>query len=504
MKTKPNEPCYCGSGKKFKKCHGAGLNSEQTSSPALLVQKAKDFLAEGRLKEAEQILQALLRQDPKYGEAWLCLGLLATQAGDSEAAKACFEEILSWDKSNYLAWFYLGNTCLKLSDFLSARQAYQNVLQLKPNLSEVWVNLGNVEKYLGQFKHAYTCYLRSVETETRVAWQSRRHSNLLISLHYDRTLSHEQLFDAHVAWAERHAQTFYPKTFKWPQILDPDRCLRIAYVSGSFNGQIVGHFLEKVLANHDPSKFELYAFSSTGVLDAKTQALRQSVQQWFDISTLSDDVAAEKIKEAKIDILIDLDGHSPTGRPLVLARKPAPIQVEWLDYFNTTGMAVMDYLITDPYTTPENSPQRFSERVWRLPDTRFCYTPPDYAPCPSDTSFGEAKSVTFGSFNRQDKLNTEVIELWARILHAVPSSRLFLKNRALGVETIKRALLEKFAAQGIAANRLILKGASAHAEMLQEYRQIDIALDTFPYNGGLTTCECLWMECLSLPWKVKE
>lgn len=194
-----------------------------------------------------------------------------------------------------------------------------------------------------------------------------------------------------------------------------------------------------------------------------------------------------------MDILVDLDGHSPTGRPRLFARKPAPVQVEWLDYFDTSGLATMDYILTDPYTTPADSPQRFSETPYRLPHTRFCYTPPEYVPPVAGPPCLTGRPFTFGSFNRQDKLNPTLLARWAEILLAAPGSRLLLKNRALEAAAVRASVLESFGKAGIGPDRLLLRGPSPHADMLAEYAEVDVALDTFPYNGGLTSCECLWM-----------
>lgn len=497
MKPRPNEPCPCGSGRKYKKCHGAAARHAHSPIPqpsaADWLTRGDQLQATGRLEEAETCYQQALRVAPGDAQSWVALGDLAERAGDIETARACYTRLVELHPGHVRGHFVLGNIHARALDFEQARQHYLRALELRPDLPGAWLNLGNVEKYLGQFHQAIACYRRDVELEPDAGVRARRHGNLLFALHYDESLDHGALFQAHVDWAERHARAFYPRAPIWSGSRDPDRTLRIGYLSGSFDGRILGHFLLNVLARHDAGQFQISAYSSTLGEDEYTNRLRAQCAHWIDIAKLDDAAAAERIRADAIDILVDLDGHTPAGRPLLIARRPAPIQVEWLDWLDTTGMAVVDYLLTDPYTTPPDSPQRFAETPYRLPHSRFCYTPPEYAPPVSAPPCQAGKPLTFGSFNRQDKLTPELIALWAEILRAAPGSRLVLKNRALQAPAIEQAVLRRFKQSGIDPARVELRGPSPHDAMLAEYADIDIALDTFPYNGGLTSCECLWM-----------
>jgi protein O-GlcNAc transferase len=497
-KPRPNGPCPCGSGKKFKKCHGA--HSVVAAQYKKVVPTAEDMLVRGRnlvslgqLEQAEICIQEAIRLFPNSAEAWLVLGDIAERADDFEVAKQCYVHLVKLHPENAQGHFLLGNAYVRSLAFESARKAYRRAVALQEDLSGAWGNLGNVEKYLGNFHEAVACYRRSIELETNFSRRIRLHSNLLFALHYDESLSHDEIYKAHVEWAECYARPLYPSNPVWTNSQLPERQLKIGYVSGSLNGLILGHLIESVLASHDRDAFQVFLYSSTKTEDATSVRLRGLCHEWVNIAHLSDDLAAKRIRDEFVDILIDLDGHSPTGRPLLFAHRPAPVQAEWLDYFDTTGMEAINYLLTDPYTTPENSPQRFAETPIRLPHTRFCYTPPSYAPPVEASPCSSGKPFTYGSFNRQDKLHPELINIWAEILLAVPGSRLLLKNRAIEIPFVRSALQESFAKQGVAPDRLILRGPSSHAEMLAEYGEVDVALDTFPYNGGLTSCECLWM-----------
>jgi predicted O-linked N-acetylglucosamine transferase (SPINDLY family) len=233
-----------------------------------------------------------------------------------------------------------------------------------------------------------------------------------------------------------------------------------------------------------------------------TERLKSVSDHWRSLAGLSDELAAKMISSDAIDILVDLAGHTALNRLTLFAGKPAPIQTSWLGYWGTTGLAAMDYLLSDAVTLPPDAERFYSEKIVRLPSGRFCYAPPDYAPSPAPHSpMCQSGQVTFGSFNNPDKLTRDVIGVWAAVLRAVPQSRLLLKWATLADEGVRRRLSEAFAAEGIGSERLLLREKSPHAEMLTEYGDIDIALDPFPFSGGLTSCEALWMgvPVLTLP-----
>ena len=228
-------------------------------------------------------------------------------------------------------------------------------------------------------------------------------------------------------------------------------------------------------------------------MDAVTERIRARASLWRDLLTEDDEAIARRMRDDSLDVLVDLAGHTPGGRLLVLARKPAPVIATWLDYFDTTGLDAVDYLVGDPISTPPDGTQRFSEKVLRIEPCRLCYAPPDYAPEVAPPPAASNGFMTFGSFNRLSKLAPPAIALWARILDAVPGSRLLLKNAAFTDQRTRERVIASFAPYGVGNARLELRRDSPHAQMLAEYGDVDIALDPFPYNGGLTTSEALWM-----------
>jgi predicted O-linked N-acetylglucosamine transferase (SPINDLY family) len=228
-------------------------------------------------------------------------------------------------------------------------------------------------------------------------------------------------------------------------------------------------------------------------VDELTQRIKSCCKEWCSTAIHSDKNLARKIRDDDIDILIDLSGHTAHNRLLMFAWKPAPIQVSWLGYFATTGVPTIDYLIADPWTLPEDEEVNFTEKIWRLPETRLCFTAPEIEVEIGDLPALTNDYITFGCFNNLAKVNISVITLWARVLTSVPGSRLHLKSKQFGDASVYERILNCFASHGIAPHRLKLEGASPRLEYFQTYNRIDIALDPFPFTGGTTSAESLWM-----------
>ena len=257
----------------------------------------------------------------------------------------------------------------------------------------------------------------------------------------------------------------------------------------------VAYFLEPILAHHDRSRFEITAYSNTDIVDDVTARLRSYCDNWRDTVALSDAEAAAQIRADGIDVLIDLAGHTVSNRLLVLAHKPAPVQMTYLGYPGTTGMAAIDYRITDALADPVGvADAHYSEKLIRLSPPFVRYLPPAEAPAVADPPMLRNGFVTFGSFNKAAKAGVETIALWAKVLAAAPTSRLIMKSLGLQSDGSRRRIFDGFAAHGIDPARIeLIEAAQPLAEHLAMYGRIDVALDTFPYHGTTTTCEALWM-----------
>ncbi|HXS73910.1 MAG TPA: hypothetical protein VN725_07670, partial [Rhodanobacteraceae bacterium] len=246
-----------------------------------------------------------------------------------------------------------------------------------------------------------------------------------------------------------------------------------------------------LLRAFDRSRHEHLLIALHALRDGSTEALEALADEAVGLDALDDETLLTRLRALNLDVLVDLAGHAPFSRPRVLAQRVAPIQISWLDWFDTTGLPNMDAWISDPWLNPPDSPQRFSERLLYLRSGRFCYTPPDCAPEPS--YLGSDGPANFVSFNRTAKLNDGVMDAWARILDAVPRAKLLIGAGSLDDPQARAFLLERFRARGIEAERLEIHGRRDYASLLSAYRQADIALDPFPFSGCTTSCDALWM-----------
>ena len=273
---------------------------------------------------------------------------------------------------------------------------------------------------------------------------------------------------------------------------DPGRRLRVGYVSRNFLRHSVAFFAEPVIAGHDRTRFEVYGYHTHSVVDETTQRIASRVDAWRHVGVEDDETLARRIFDDGIDILVDLGGHTKRNRLGVFARRPAPVQITWLGYPDTTGVAGIDYRITDEIADPApEADARHTERLLRLPAPFLCYAPPADSPAVALRGPGP---VVFGSFNMLAKVNDATVGLWSRVLCEVPDSRMVLKSAALAHRETAARVLSAFEARGIARERIVLKGwADERSDHLAAYGEIDIALDTHPYNGTTTTCEALWM-----------
>ena len=311
----------------------------------------------------------------------------------------------------------------------------------------------------------------------------------LILLHYDPAQDNAALFDAHMAWTQRYIRAF-GAPFRDARPRDPQRRLRIGWLSPRFSDGPVTTFFSGLLGAFDRTGFE-HCLVPLRASDAPANArLRELADDWLDARTLDDASLLQRLREAQFDIVIDLAGHSFGHRLNVLAQRVAPIQLCWLDYFNSTAIAAMDGWISDAWLTPADSSQRYTERVLRLEAGRFCYTPPIETPAAQRVGNG---APVFASFNRLAKLNDQVLDAWARILHSVPDAQLELGAHLLADTVARARTLERFAQRGIGSERLRLQATRSYADLLSAYRHVDIALDPFPFSGCTTSCDALWM-----------
>jgi predicted O-linked N-acetylglucosamine transferase (SPINDLY family) len=320
---------------------------------------------------------------------------------------------------------------------------------------------------------------------------SLHHSNYLYCLNFDPDCGPQTIFDEHRAWAARHADPLTAAAVPHAPDRSPDRRLRIGYVSPHFRDHAVNFFTEPILASHDHTQFEVFCYSDVARADDTTRRLQGYADHWRPIHGQGHEQVSRLIRADQIDILVDLTGHIGENRMPVFARKPAPVQVTYIGYQNTTGMLAMDYRLTDAYADPPGQTEPWhTERLERLPQTFFVYQPNALAPEVGPLPALARGYVTFGSFNNFAKVTPEVLKTWAEILTRVPASRLVVL--ADMQPSLAGHLREAFAAHGIAAERLELVNRLPRPKYLELIAGVDVALDPFPFNGHTTTCDCLW------------
>lgn len=494
--------------------------------PRAHLNRANVLMARGEVADAIAGYATAIDLDPSYFAAHFNLGLASLPAGDPQQALASFDRTIALKPDFVDAHIARGNLLEELGQVDEAIASYRLALRLRPDFAEAHNNLGIALLRAGRIEEAVTAGRRAVELRPDYAEGYGNLANALKALgrmdeslaQYERALAinpdyiearsgrlfgHNYLSNRPVAQSLDDARRYgalvaglaQPAT-AWRNDADPERVLRVGFVSGDLYDHPVGYFFEAVLAAlhaRTPAMLELHVYANNLREDATTARLRASCHAWHMIAGHADEQVAGAIRDDGIDILIDLSGHTGLNRLPVFAWKPAPVQVTWLGYFSTTGVAAIDYVIADPWAVPEGAETEFTETVWRLPETRLCFTPPgdagEVAPLPA-LSEG---AITFGCFSHLTKVNDGVIALWARVLAAVPDSRLLLKAPQLTSSSVRAALLARFDAQGIGADRLILEGPSPRADYLAAYEDVDIMLDTFPYPGGTTTAEAVWM-----------
>jgi predicted O-linked N-acetylglucosamine transferase (SPINDLY family) len=314
-------------------------------------------------------------------------------------------------------------------------------------------------------------------------------------LNYCADIEPTDVLAEHRRWSEQHTASLANDRQPHANSPDPNRRLRIGYLSPDFCRHSVAFFIESLLAAHDRSAFEILCYANVSQTDIITERLQGLADKWRDIVHLSDQQVAELVRADAVDILVDLVGHTVNNRLLVFARKPAPVQISYLGYPNTTGLSTIDYRLTDAWADPPGRADRFhTETLVRLQGGFLCYQPwpgtPEVSPLPALTS----GHITFASFNNATKVNPEVIALWSKILRLLPNARLIMKALQLGDIGTRQRFAQLFEQNGVSMERVELLGwASSTAEHLELYNRVDIGLDPFPYNGTTTTCEALWM-----------
>ncbi len=478
----------------------------------------------GRRDEAAAMLERAVALEPRFAQGWCNFGNVLHQLGRAEESEQAYRKAIEFDPSIPNFYYNYANLQFHYCQYEPAIANYREAIRRDPNFAGAYNNLGNLLKLLGRLNEALEAFNQAIKVapSTADAYSNKgnalvgmgeideairsyrtavelnpRHvdaySNLVYALCYPANLPEQQIFAEHREWSRRFEEPILaPRPAARPLA---GRRLRVGYLSGDFRRHSVGFFFEPLLNAHHRDRVELFLYSNAQLEDDVTERMRTRAEHWRTITDISDDAAAKRMREDELDILVDLSGHTDRNRLLILPRRPAPTQVNWLGYPNTTGLTSVDYRFTDEVADPPGAADELhSEKLWRLPNGFLCYEGYENAPQPAPPPCLEKGHITFGSFNNLTKVNPEVVRAWARILAAIPGSRLMIKTNQLEDYDTRIKMAAQFDAEGIAPDRLrLLARTPGLREHLEVYSQMDIALDTFPYNGTTTTCEALWM-----------
>ncbi|OJA57337.1 hypothetical protein BGV68_08120 [Burkholderia ubonensis] len=477
-----------------------------------------------RLEEAETLYRQILDTDPRHADALHLLGLIGHQYGRYQEASNLIMAAIEV-KPEAIYYYNLGNVMQADNRHAAAAECFRLATELRPDYVDAYNNLGNAQRLAGDARAAVDSFCKAISlnadnakaynnlanalfdvNEIPAALEAYRHaialqpelpeprSNLLFASHYGDAFDH----DAYLAEAARYDELVTRRAKPWTDWLVDlsarvGRPLKVGIVSGDLKSHPVGYFIESMLKHLDANRVEMHAYPTRDVEDDVTARIKPTFATWTCLAGLSDEAAAARIRADRIDVLLDASGHTIYNRLPLFAWKAAPLQASWPGYFASTGVRAIDYVIGDRHVLPPAEAAHFTERPWHLPDSYLCFTPPADAIDVGALPMLANGHPTFGYFGKLAKITDRVVAVWSRVLQAVAGAKLFVKAEHLDDPREQQALAARFAAHGIDAQRLILEGRSPRAEYLAAYRRVDLMLSPFPYPGGTTTAEALWM-----------
>ncbi len=457
--------------------------AEAHSNLGSTLQSLKQYAdAEASYRQATQI-------NPEYAGAHSNLGVILHQLGQPATAAASYQRAIEIRPDYAEAHYNLGKALIDLGQFDEAVASYQQALSIDPDFSEAHYNLGKALKNLGLFNAAIASYRQALALKPDYI---DAHDNLLLTLNYlDHQASSHGLAQAR-QFGLVIANKVKTRFTAWQCQAQPKR-LRVGLVSGDLRNHVVGYFLEGLLAHIDPARIELIAYATNPIEDDLSARIRPCFSAWRHLFEQTDTDAAALIHADGVHVLLDLSGHTRHNRLPVFAWKPAPVQASWLGYFATTGVSEMDYLLADEVSVPPERQDQFTETIRYLPDARLCFTPPRLSVAVTPLPALSTGRITFACFQDFPKVGDEVLVLWGKIFAAVPKARLRLQCKLLGNQTQVERMFQRLQVHGIDRARVEILGAVPREAYLAAHAKVDVILDTFPYPGGTTTCEALWM-----------
>lgn len=419
-------------------------------------------------KEAIVNFEKAIKLNPKLLDAYNNLGIALKNCGELQKSYEVFQESLKINSKHHLTNFNLGDLYANFNEIKKASNCFKKAIDSKSDFNLAYSNYLYFINYLDQIDSDFY-YKESLGYRKSIKIYNEK---LLIPFQYDKS---------------------------------PTK-LKIGFVSNDLKNHPVGYFLFETLKYLKDMNLELVAYSNLNTKDEDsfTNKLKEFFYKWNQVKTMNDLELVNLIRQDKINLLIDLSGHSANNRLPIFINKPAPLQITWIGYLDTTGLKEIDYIIADPFVVDKGQECLFVEKVWKLPNIWNSFSQPNYNVVVGSLPANKNKFITFGSFNHLNKINISVIKLWSTLLKKIPKSKLFLKYRNLNSDYYKKNIISKFFDFGIHQEQLILEGSSSRENLLKTYNRIDISLDPFPYSGGTTNFESIWMGVPILVLKGKK
>ena len=488
------------------------------------IRRFNELVAGGQHDEAEQTLRALLARDPRADGLRQALAALLYHRERWAEAATLLEELVRSQPGDSTQWYRLGFAQKELGRFAAARQTLETVVQRWPDQLQPRLTLAKLQQRQFQqpklaldtltpalpehggsaLLHSEIALMQQDLLDTDSALVSYQRAITLDPSHMTSFgayafCSHYQSapdLDALKRWQQQHEPALrrdrVPQPVAKPRA--PGSPLRVGLLSGDLRNHPVAFFLESVAAALHRRGVELVAYATDERHDAISQRLQQQMHTWHAVAGLSDAALAQRIADDRLDVLLDLSGFTSHGRPAVLRMKPAPLQLSWLGYFGNLGLPEVDGVIADPHCVPQGEERFFTGRVHRMPASRLCFTPPADAPLPSPLAPRPAgEGLRFACLQDLNKINARVLAAWRRVLDGAPTATLLIQARQLAQPDVRAVFEQRLDASGIHRSRVTLSLPKARADYLAQYGEIDVLLDTFPYPGGTTTAEAIWM-----------
>lgn len=465
-------------------------NQLDPKSAGVAFRIAAIYADQGDMQKALELFDITLKIDAEYEEARVRKGIILQQLRRFEEAEECFNYLRSERKDHLGATVGLAELHKAKGEYDKVLELYEQVIEDYPHLTGLLVNYALCLQELGQFDKSEQNYLKALKDNPSIF---ESFSSYLMALHYNPNRTREEIYKEHLKWDGIFAYKT-DQVRPIPKNIDLNKKLKIGFISSGFRRHPVGWMIIKALENLSKDDFSIHCYNTNNIVDNNTIRIRNTCDVWKSVVGYSDEVTAQIIREDEIDILVELSGHSEDNRLRMVTLNPAPIVVKWVGgLFNTTGLSAIDYLLTDWNETPLGEEEFYTEKLVRMPDDYICYLKPDYTPDVNELPALENGYITFGCFNNPAKINDVLLKHWAELMHKVPNSKLFFKSKQYGAPVFTNRILDLMEDWGITNDRILFEKEAPHNEFLEAYNKVDIALDPWPYSGGLSTIEALIM-----------